>query len=1001
MKKFRKVMDKITSLPVLKRRWLYILGVVIFTIAFLFSMMLSAVSSFSPNRSGAPQRQSMEISTDAGMDWTDTDSDENPFASGEGLNPFSSDENFNSFISDEELNSFAAEETQSRRDGVGRVRVLMIVFGALDALCIYMLIYIRRKKKRLEREEMQARWEEASESGDREVRLSEPEEKKREHPYRIWIILVIIALILVLLVELLTHRDRSSLSQTEATLYSGEAERSDITTVLTGSGTLTEEDAEAFTIPEGVKIRRWYVDNGDTVEAGDLLARVDSVSVMSTIVEVQDKIDSLDAELAEYESLADSDTITSAASGRVIRIYAKEDTPVADTMYEDGALMLVSLDGLMAVSFDTDASLMAGDEVTVTLSDGTEVEGRVDSVTYRTAVVTISDEGAALGDTVTVEDADGETLGEGTLYIHSEWKVTGFSGTVSDIPVTEGSTVSSGETLLTLTDTEVSGTYMLLLDQRAELVSQMETLFQIYVDGYLYAPCDGVISGLDTSAATEKDSAVSTANYTIVNTAYSAAGTARIVQLSSVGDDTGDDADKDAEIERLTQLVEELNAEIDSLTEQLAAANNAAEEKSALQEELEGTIRQLESQLEDLERQLEEASGGESDSEISYSMGTVTGISGNSVTITYIYGGAGSASVELPARIYLYKDGTYSEASAGDIGQGDVLILNYDGEEIQSAICMSMSVSEEEQEPEPDETEGSDNPEGAGAEGSIENGSIDGSILGGDTDLSGLLDGYDLSGLEGYDLSDLEGYGDLSDIDISDIGSLYGDISDISGLTGDISDISDLYGDYGDLSDLDISALEEAGMVSEAMAEEIEANYGVGEQTILSITPQDTMTFTITVDETDVLRLEEGQEADVTLDAFPGQSFAGMVTQINRTGTNSGGNTKYTADIEIAREPGMLDGMNASAQIAIDTAEDVLCIPEAALVEEDGAVYVYTSYDEDTDELGGLTEVTTGISDGTTVEIRSGLEEGDEYYYKYLDVVNYESATAASGGGFF
>ncbi len=974
MEKFRKVMDKITSLPVLKRRWLYILGVVIFTIAFLVTTMLSFVTSFLMR-----------------------------------MGPFI------------------------------RMWIPMIVFGALDALCIYMLIYIRRKKKRLAREEMQARWEEDAENGEREVRLSEPEERKTEHPYRIWIILVIIVLILILLVELLTHRDRSALSQTESTLHSGEAEHADITTVLPGSGTLTEEEKEDVTIPEGVTIRRWYVSDGDTVETGDLLAMVDQVSVMSTIVGVQDKLDALDAELAEYEDQADSGTITAAASGRVIRIYAEENTPVADTMYEDGALMLVSLDGLLAVSFDTDASLTAGDEVTVTLSDGTEVDGRVDSVTYRTVVVTIPDDGPELGDPVTVEDADGETIGEGTLYIHSEWKVTGYSGTVSGIPVTEGSTVSSGETLLNLTDTEAAGTYELLLDQRTELVRQMEALFRIYTDGYLYAPCDGVISGLDTELAMEKDTAVSAASYTIVNTAYSAAGTvqaswasaggvnllyseeagektgtgqARIVQLSSVGDDAGDDADKDAEIERLTQQVEELQAEIDRLTEELDAANKNAEEKSALQEELEGTIRQLEAQLEDLERQLEEASGEEPDTEIRYSMGTVDALSGNSVTITYLYGGTGSGTVELPARIYLYQNGNYSESSAAAIRQGDVLILNYDGEEIQSVICMSMSTSEREEGSEP---EGADRADEAGAAGSIDSGSIEGSIPVGDGDLSGLeendglsglegngglsgLEGYDLRGLEGYDLSGLEGY-DLGDLE--EYGDLFGDIDDLSDLYGDLDDLSDLYGDYGDLGDLDMDALEEAGRLSEDLEEAIEENYGVAEQTILSITPQDTMTFTITVDETDVLRLAEGQEADVTLDAFPGQSFAGMVTQIHRTGSNSGGNTKYTADIEIGREPGMLAGMNASAQIAVGTVEDVLCIPEAALVEEDGAVYVYTSYDEDTDELGGLTEVTTGVSDGTTVEILSGLEEGDEYYYKYLDVVNYDSATVESGGGFF
>ena len=35
-------------------------------------------------------------------------------------------------------------------------------------------------------------------------------------------------------------------------------------------------------------------------------------------------------------------------------------------------------------------------------------------------------------------------------------------------------------------------------------------------------------------------------------------------------------------------------------------------------------------------------------------------------------------------------------------------------------------------------------------------------------------------------------------------------------------------------------------------------------------------------------------------------------------------------------------------------------------------------------------QVETGASDGQTVEILSGLERGDEYYYRYADSVRYE-----------
>ena len=51
-----------------------------------------------------------------------------------------------------------------------------------------------------------------------------------------------------------------------------------------------------------------------------------------------------------------------------------------------------------------------------------------------------------------------------------------------------------------------------------------------------------------------------------------------------------------------------------------------------------------------------------------------------------------------------------------------------------------------------------------------------------------------------------------------------------------------------------------------------------------------------------------------------------------------------------------------------------------ALQEKGSRVFVYTKQDED-GTLSGEQEVTTGLSDGTTVEITEGLSEGDAVYY--------------------
>ena len=132
----------------------------------------------------------------------------------------------------------------------------------------------------------------------------------------------------------------------------------------------------------------------------------------------------------------------------------------------------------------------------------------------------------------------------------------------------------------------------------------------------------------------------------------------------------------------------------------------------------------------------------------------------------------------------------------------------------------------------------------------------------------------------------------------------------------------------------------------------------------------------------------------MTFDALPGQSFEGKISALNPFGQNSGGNTKYTVTVAMGKQESMLLGMSASVGIDLEDRANVLVVPEAALVEQDGKTYVYTGYDEAKDELRDLTEVETGIADGTAVEVTSGLAEGQTYYYRYADTVSYAFANA-------
>ena len=310
-----------------------------------------------------------------------------------------------------------------------------------------------------------------------------------------WVTLLCVILAIALIVASLPS-GISAVTKVNSKVLSAVPEENTISTVLSGGGTLSPQEGTAQSLPQALELETYYVKNGQTVSEGDPIAQVDLVAVKAAISELQEVIDTLDAAIASESSKTNDSVIRSGTAGRVKKIYAREGTAAADTVYESGALLLLSLDGLMAV--DLEARAEVGQRVTVTLSDGTALEGTVESVSDGTATVTLSDETAPLDDSVTVTTKDGETLGTGNLYIHSRLRVAGAYGTVSQISVKENRQVSAGSALLTLKDTGHTAEYARLLNRRTELEDQMESLVKLSKDGILRADCGGTVSGVDT-----------------------------------------------------------------------------------------------------------------------------------------------------------------------------------------------------------------------------------------------------------------------------------------------------------------------------------------------------------------------------------------------------------------------------------------------------------------------------------------------------------------------
>lgn len=327
----------------------------------------------------------------------------------------------------------------------------------------------------------------------------EQQQKKQVKKYISWALIVAITATLAILPMIAAKEEPETGPQ--ASILSAKAENREISTNLLGGGTLTAEDAAAVTIPAAVKVTQYLVRNGDMVTEGQPVASVDRVSIMSAITQVQETMDYLQEQLNDVSNDTAPDAITATAGGTVKIIYGAKGESVQDVILRDGALAVLSLDGLMAVQIPCSTDLSGGDYVCVTLADGTEVTGNVESNLEGVLTVTVTDEGYAVGETVGITAADGAQIGSGALYIHSQWNVVAYSGRISKVRVNEGDEVKAGKTLFTLTDTGHTAKFETLSRRHREYEALMLELFKIYQSETVTAATGGIITGVDESGA--------------------------------------------------------------------------------------------------------------------------------------------------------------------------------------------------------------------------------------------------------------------------------------------------------------------------------------------------------------------------------------------------------------------------------------------------------------------------------------------------------------------
>lgn len=172
-----------------------------------------------------------------------------------------------------------------------------------------------------------------------------------------------------------------------------------------------------------------------------------------------------------------------------------------------------------------------------------------------------------------------------------------------------------------------------------------------------------------------------------------------------------------------------------------------------------------------------------------------------------------------------------------------------------------------------------------------------------------------------------------------------------------------------------------SGMILDVPVKEgeqvIQSNNFNSGTTIAFIADMNDLIFDGKVDESEVGKLHEGMDLQITVGAIEGKTFHAKLEYIAPKGMDEEGTIQFQIKAAMTSIDSALirAGYSANADIILDSRDSALAILERDLLFEDNKKFVEV---ERGDQQFDKREVVTGLSDGINVEILSGVSEEDK-----------------------
>jgi RND family efflux transporter MFP subunit len=130
----------------------------------------------------------------------------------------------------------------------------------------------------------------------------------------------------------------------------------------------------------------------------------------------------------------------------------------------------------------------------------------------------------------------------------------------------------------------------------------------------------------------------------------------------------------------------------------------------------------------------------------------------------------------------------------------------------------------------------------------------------------------------------------------------------------------------------------------------------------------------VTVAEVDIAKIKSGATAQMTLDALTGKTYTAQVSAVGPIGAVTQGVVNYPVVLTITNaDDAIKPGMTSNLSIIVESRENVLIVPTRAVRSQGNQRIVTVMSGDKTTSV----PVRTGLSSDSSIEIVSGLNEGD------------------------